>query len=142
VSDLDLGRFVPHSEAVAACCGTSFFAVAIAGVAGGDYSLRRTKRATARGSPQGPCRACQSPESPDNAGAEAMSAEDDAALEREFDVLMAKAGAKIPPDRKAGVIAGYKDMKRMAALLRQPRSAAAEPSNIYSLTGFARGKRR
>ena len=66
---------------------------------------------------------------------------DDAALEREFDVLMAKAGAKVPADRRAGIVAGYKDMKRMTLLLRQPRTEAAEPSNIYSLTGFARSKR-
>jgi hypothetical protein len=65
----------------------------------------------------------------------------DAAVEREFDMLMAKAGAEVPADRKAGAVAGYKDMKRMAALLRQPRTAADEPSNVYSLTGFVRSKR-
>jgi hypothetical protein len=65
----------------------------------------------------------------------------DAAVEREFDMLMAKAGAEIPEDRKAGVIAGYEDMKRMAALLRQPRTAADEPSNVYSLMSFVRSKR-
>ena len=65
----------------------------------------------------------------------------DAAVERELDMLMARIGAEVPADRKAGVIAGYKDMKRMVALLRQPRSAAAEPSNVYSLTPFLRRKR-
>jgi hypothetical protein len=65
----------------------------------------------------------------------------DVALEREFDMLMAKAGANVPAGRKAGVIAGYKDMKRLAALLRQPRSAANEPSNVYSLAGLVRSKR-
>jgi hypothetical protein len=65
----------------------------------------------------------------------------DAAVEQEFDVLMAKAGVVLPADRKAGAIAVYKDMKRMAALLRRPRTAADEPSNIYSLTGFARSER-
>ena len=65
----------------------------------------------------------------------------DAAVEQEFDMLMAKAGVELPADRKAGAIAGYKDMKRMAALLRQPRTAADEPSNVYSLTGFVRSKR-
>ena len=70
-----------------------------------------------------------------------VSTQEDAALEREFDVLMAKAGAKVPADRKAGIVAGYKDIKRMTALLRQPRTEAAEPSNIYSLAGFARSKR-
>jgi hypothetical protein len=62
--------------------------------------------------------------------------QDDTALEREFDVLMAKAGATVPADRRAGLIAGYRDMKRMTALLRQPRAAADEPSNIFSLQGF------
>jgi hypothetical protein len=70
-----------------------------------------------------------------------VSTQEDAALEREFDVLMAKAGAKVPADRKAGIVAGYKDIKRMTLLLRQPRTEAGEPSNIYSLIGFARSKR-
>jgi hypothetical protein len=65
----------------------------------------------------------------------------DAAVEQEFDVLMAKAGVELPADRRAGAIAGYKDMKRLAAVLRQPRTAADEPSNVYSLTGFTRSRR-
>lgn len=64
----------------------------------------------------------------------------DAAVERELDMLMARIGAEVPADRKTGVIASYKDIKRMAALLRQPRTAAAEPSNIYSLTPLLRRK--
>ena len=70
-----------------------------------------------------------------------MSAADDAGLEREFDALMAKAGANVPPDRKAGVLAGYREIKRMTALLRRPRTAAAEPSAIYSLVDFVRSRR-
>jgi hypothetical protein len=58
-------------------------------------------------------------------------------LERELDMLLAKAGADVPPDRKAGILAGYREMKRMAATVRQPRTAAAEPSNIFSLKSFA-----
>jgi hypothetical protein len=65
----------------------------------------------------------------------------DAAVERELDVLMAKAGAEVPADRRAGLLAGYKDMKLMAALLRQPRTPADEPSNVYSLTGFVPSSR-
>jgi len=64
-----------------------------------------------------------------------MSTEDD--LARELDMLLAKAGANVPPDLKAGLLAGYRDMKCMAAMLRQPRTAAAEPSNIFSLKDFA-----
>jgi hypothetical protein len=59
-------------------------------------------------------------------------------LERELDMLLAKAGANVPPDLKAGILAGHRDMKRMTALLRQPRIAASEPSNVFSLTGFTR----
>ena len=63
-----------------------------------------------------------------------MSTEDD--LARELDMLLAKAGANVPSDLKAGLLDGYRDMKRMAAMMRQPRTAAAEPSNIFSLKDF------
>ena len=63
-----------------------------------------------------------------------MSTEDD--LERELDMLLAKAGANVPSDLKAGLLDGYRDMKRMAAMVRQLRTAAAEPSNIFSLKDF------
>ena len=69
-----------------------------------------------------------------------MSTGDDTGVEREFDMLMAKAGANVPADRKAGVVAGYKDMKAMAKLLRQARTAADEPSNTYDLTSFLRSR--
>jgi hypothetical protein len=59
-------------------------------------------------------------------------------LEHELDVLLAKAGANVPPHLKAGILAGYRDMKVMAATVRQPRTAAAEPSNVFSLTSYAR----
>ena len=61
-------------------------------------------------------------------------------LENELDMLLAKAGASVPPHLKPGLLAGYPDMKRMAATLRQPRTAANEPSNVFSLTGFARSE--
>jgi hypothetical protein len=65
-----------------------------------------------------------------------MSTQDE--LERELDILLAKAGAKVPPHLRAGILSGYRDMKIMAATVRQPRTAAAEPSNIFSLKSFAR----
>jgi hypothetical protein len=67
-----------------------------------------------------------------------MSADEDAALERELDMLLAKAGATVPPERRAGIVAGYRDMKRKTALLRQPRTAADETSNVYSLLNLVR----
>jgi hypothetical protein len=65
-----------------------------------------------------------------------MSTEDE--LERELDMLLAKAGADVPPHLKAGILSGYKDMKAMVATVRQPRTAANEPSNVFSLKPFAR----
>jgi hypothetical protein len=65
-----------------------------------------------------------------------MSNKDDS--EHELDVLLAKAGASVPPHLKAGVLAGYREMKVMAARVRQPRTAAAEPSNVFSLKSYAR----
>jgi hypothetical protein len=65
-----------------------------------------------------------------------MSTQD--GLEQELDVLLAKAGANVPPHLKAGILAGYGDLKTMAATLRQPRTAAHEPSNVFSLKSYAR----
>lgn len=57
----------------------------------------------------------------------------EAELKLELSVLLAKAGVVVPDDRMPAVVAGYQDLKRQCALLRQPRSASAEPSNTYSL---------
>jgi hypothetical protein len=67
-----------------------------------------------------------------------MDKPDETALEQEFDILMARAGAVVPADRRAGVVAGFKDLRRMAALLHAHRPATSEPSNIFSLTPFLR----
>jgi hypothetical protein len=67
-----------------------------------------------------------------------MDKQDNEALEHEFDVLMARAGIVVPPDRKAGVFAGFKDVRQMTVLLRQKRTAVNEPSNTFSLTQYIR----
>ena len=46
----------------------------------------------------------------------------------------ALAGIVLPGDRQAGAIAGAREMLAAIHWLRQPRTAAAEPSNIFSLT--------
>jgi hypothetical protein len=61
---------------------------------------------------------------------------DQAALAGELDMLLQKAGAVCPPERKPGLLAAYADMKRMAAMLRQPRTAADEPAGVFSLLPF------
>lgn len=60
-------------------------------------------------------------------------------LEAEFDMLLAKAGMTVPQDRKAGVLAGYAEQKRLAALLRSDRSVFAEPANVFDLTRISKG---
>jgi len=60
-------------------------------------------------------------------------------LEREFDALIARTGATVPADRRAGCLVGYEDLKRMCALLRQERGADSEPANVYSLDVILRG---
>ncbi len=48
-------------------------------------------------------------------------------LERDIDARLAAAGIVVPPDLKAGVVSEAGELLRMAALLRGPRPAAAEP---------------
>ncbi len=55
-------------------------------------------------------------------------------LEAEFDMFMARAGVALPADRRAGVLAGFKDLRGSLHLLRNGRTAAAEPSNVFRLT--------
>jgi hypothetical protein len=64
---------------------------------------------------------------------------DDAALALEFDVFAKRAGLEIPEDRKPAVFAGFKDLRRMLALMRQPRSAADEPAGTFSILSVTRG---
>lgn len=66
-------------------------------------------------------------------------AADDAALALEFDVLARRAGLHVPDDRRALLFAGFKDIRRMLPLLRQPRSAADEPAATYDIRSVTRG---
>jgi hypothetical protein len=61
------------------------------------------------------------------------------ALVFEFDVLAKRAGLDIPADRRLAVFAGFKDLRRMLALLRQPRTAADEPAGTFSILSVTRG---
>lgn len=67
-----------------------------------------------------------------------MSADAPDDVEREFDVLMARSGIRVPDERRAGSIAVYRDLRRMAALLREPRPAESEPAIVFSLEAFLR----
>ena len=69
---------------------------------------------------------------------DAPAPQDDQALEAEFDVLAKRAGLAVPENRKAAMLRGFKDLKRMTALLRQPRTAADEPAGTYSILTVTR----
>jgi hypothetical protein len=57
----------------------------------------------------------------------------DNASEECFDHVMARCGIVVPDDRRAGALATYKELMQMATLLRQPRDAESEPSNVFCL---------
>ena len=64
-------------------------------------------------------------------------------LNQEFEVLMRRAGLTVPPERHAATLAGFKELRTHLALLRQtastaPRTAAAEPSNVFALRPLVR----
>ena len=52
--------------------------------------------------------------------------------ETELDVLAARAGLVIPPDRRKAILASHAEVKALAALLRETGlEPADEPANIY-----------
>lgn len=60
------------------------------------------------------------------------------ALEREFDAVMVDQGMIVPPEWRTGTLACYGELKRLTALLRQPRVAESEPAFTFSVEPFRR----
>lgn len=57
----------------------------------------------------------------------------------EADVLITRAGLVVPPERRAAIIAGYRELRAMAALLREAGlEPADEPANIYAFDPILR----
>ncbi len=67
-----------------------------------------------------------------------MTEMSDAELADELDALLRRSGLVVPEDRYQAVLVGYRDLKRMLALLRQPRTPAAEPAVIYAPAALVR----
>jgi hypothetical protein len=63
---------------------------------------------------------------------------DDQALSAEFEIFARRAGLDIPENRKPAMLKGFKDLKRMTALMRQPRTAADEPAGTYVIQTVTR----
>jgi hypothetical protein len=53
------------------------------------------------------------------------------ALAAEFDMLMARAGITVPPQRRETVLAAYADLRDQIALLHGRYGPEAEPSNVF-----------
>lgn len=53
------------------------------------------------------------------------------ALAAEFDMLMARAGITVPPQRREAVLTAYADLRAQIALLHGRYGPEAEPSNVF-----------
>jgi hypothetical protein len=63
---------------------------------------------------------------------------EEAKLVQEFELLAERAGLAIPPERRAGLFAQFKDLRGMIALLHRSRSPADEPASIYRIEAIMR----
>jgi hypothetical protein len=59
-------------------------------------------------------------------------------LAAEFDMLMARAGVSVPPQRREAVLAAYADLRSQIALLHGRYRAVDEPSNVFRLSPMER----
>lgn len=60
-------------------------------------------------------------------------------LEREYDVLVARSGLTIAPDRRAVMLKCYADVRSWSDLIRStPRLPSVEPANVYALETISR----
>jgi len=63
---------------------------------------------------------------------------DEKSHEAEFDALAKRAGLTIAQDRRSALLLGFKDLRRMTALMHQPRIAASEPASVYAILSVTR----
>jgi hypothetical protein len=62
-----------------------------------------------------------------------------ATLEREYDVLIARSGLTIAPDRRAIMLKCYADVRGWSDIIRSTRRApSVEPANVYGLQTISR----
>jgi hypothetical protein len=67
----------------------------------------------------------------------ARSTQGEAEADPLFDAILDAEGHRVPADRRAGLMAAYKDMRKQAAIVRShPLGAELEPSNTFSLVPY------
>jgi hypothetical protein len=54
-------------------------------------------------------------------------------VDAELDLLLARAGIVVPESLVDGVRAGHRELRRLAALLHEPRSVYDEPAAAYRI---------
>ncbi len=59
-------------------------------------------------------------------------------LATELDVYFKRAGLTVPPERRDQVLVAYAELRDQVDLLRNTRTAAAEPANVFRLQRIAR----
>ena len=67
-----------------------------------------------------------------------MAGAAEAALRAELDALLAREQLIVPPERYAGVLAVYADLRQLRSILRQPRDFESEPSNVFVIDCIVR----
>ena len=63
---------------------------------------------------------------------------DEADLQAEFDALARRAGIEIPPERRAALLEGFRDLRKMTALLHHPRPATSEFAASFDVRSITR----
>jgi hypothetical protein len=63
---------------------------------------------------------------------------DDESLNIELDVLARRAGLEIPADRRDALLEGFRDLKKLLAVLRAPREATSEIAGVFDPRSITR----
>lgn len=60
--------------------------------------------------------------------------------ERAFVWAMESQGICVPDDLRAGALAEFRQLETLRTLLRAPRPAESEPSNVFAIDPILRGR--
>ncbi|TXH66350.1 MAG: hypothetical protein E6Q88_12180 [Lysobacteraceae bacterium] len=63
------------------------------------------------------------------------------ASEAAFEWAMRACGVEVPEDLRGGALSVYRELTRMAVLLRQPREPESEPGFVFRIEDFVRAER-
>ena len=70
-----------------------------------------------------------------------MATQDEEGLIGEFEALARIAGIEVPADRRDAMIASYRDLRAMTALLHTELPPAVESANVFAAGAFRPARR-